>query len=400
MTPSEPAGEHPVADRVRRAIADESVGSERLYVGLAELGGIGDINVSSGRATVTVTLPVPSRAIQEEIEGDFRRAVLGVDDVTGVECVWDACAADPGTGVDIASDVKNVITVASGKGGVGKSTVAVNLAVALADAGAEVGLLDADVYGPNAPAMLGLSDQTPDATRADEIRPRTAHGVSVMSMGFIVGEEDPVIWRGPIVDEFLKQLFDDVQWGELDYLIVDLPPGTGDTHLTMVQYLPVTGAIVVTTPQQVAVDDAKRGLRGFARYDVPILGIVENMSRFECPNCEAVHEIFDSGGASELSAAFDVPVLGRLPLDSAVGTLEADEEDDELPGISVPGLGRLQLPRTREEREEKSAADPIAVRDGGGEARAAFEEITARTAARVNHLATTVLQDDESEAKR
>ena len=165
----------------------------------------------------------------------------------------------------------------------------------------DVGLLDADVYGPNAPAMLGCTDSTPATTAGDEIVPREARGVSVMSMDFIVGEDDPVIWRGPMVHKVITQLLETVDWGPRDYLVLDLPPGTGDTQLTVLQTMPLTGALVVTTPQAVAVDDARRGLRAFARYDVPILGIVENMSDFRCPDCGAVHEIFGDGGAAGLA---------------------------------------------------------------------------------------------------
>jgi ATP-binding protein involved in chromosome partitioning len=261
--------------------------------------------------------------------------------------------------------------------------------VALADAGASVGLLDADVYGPNAPALLGLGERKPDATFEDTIVPREAHGVRAMSMGFVVEEDDPVIWRGPLVDDFVKQLFDDVEWGALDYLVVDMPPGTGDAQLSLVQHLPVTGAVIVTTPQAVAVDDARRGLRGFANYEVPVLGVAENMAGFECPDCGSSHDIFDDGGARRLAEEFGVPVLGQIPIDPAVGTLSTEDEGETERGIRVPGLGRFQLPRTREERDGANALDPMVVREDGGEARTALRLLASRTAARVNELATS-----------
>jgi ATP-binding protein involved in chromosome partitioning len=283
--------------------------------------------------------------------------------------------------------VKNVVAVSSGKGGVGKSTVAANLAVALADAGASVGLLDADVYGPNAPTLFGLDGGAPAASIEDQMVPREAHGVKVMSMGFIADEDEPVIWRGPIVDEFVKQLFGDVSWGELDYLIVDLPPGTGDVQLSLVQHLPVAGAVVVTTPQEVALDDAARGLTGFARYDVPILGVVENMAGFVCPDCGEETDVFGAGGGDTLGEEFDLPVLGRVPIDPAVGTLDSGEEPPKPPGVSIPGIGRLQLPRTREEREGGGRLPPTALREDGGETREQLLRAATRVAARVNQAA-------------
>ncbi|MEM4781657.1 MAG: Mrp/NBP35 family ATP-binding protein [Halalkalicoccus sp.] len=377
------------ADRVRDALIECEIGRDVLFAGLSDLDGIGSIDIDDHTAIVTITLPVPSAATRTLIEGEIRDAATHVDGVSTVDCRWAASAADRGERVDLIPDVKNLIAVASGKGGVGKSTVAVNLAVSLADAGARVGLLDADVYGPNAPQLLGLSERTPDATLEDRIVPREAHGVHVMSMGFIVGEDDPVIWRGPLVDDFIKQLFDDVDWGELDCLIVDLPPGTGDAQLSLVQHLPIAGAVIVTTPQPVAVDDARRGLRGFRRYDVPILGIVENMSSFSCSDCGASHEIFGTGGAAQLSEEFSIPVLGRIPLDGAAGTLSSSGEVSDQTGIAIPGFGRLGLPQTREEREGGTSLPPIALRENGGETRNAMTLTATRAAARINALGTS-----------
>jgi len=287
-------------ERVLDAVADAGVGADELFGGLADLDAVA-VDVAGSVAHLAVTIPVPASTVRDRLEDGLRAAVARVDGVDDVEVAWRPNVADPGQRVDILPDVRNVVAVSSGKGGVGKSTVAANLAVALADAGASVGLLDADIYGPNAPSMLGLGDGSPATTPDARIVPREAHGVRVMSMDFVVDEDDPIIWRGPMVDDVPKQLTGDVEWGELDYLLVDMPPGTGDAQLTLVQYLPVAGAVVVTTPQSVAVDDARRGLRAFARYDVPILGIVENMSDFRCPDCGAVHEIFGDGGAAGLA---------------------------------------------------------------------------------------------------
>ncbi|MFB6154392.1 MAG: Mrp/NBP35 family ATP-binding protein [Haloferacaceae archaeon] len=376
------------------ALRAAGVGREPLFDDVVSVGGVGDVTAQGGTVTVPVTLPTPSSSTRRGLEREIRAAAGDVDGVDGVEVTWEPSAADPGERVEFIPDVKNVVAVGSGKGGVGKSTVATNLAVSLADAGADVGLLDADVYGPNAPSMLGLGDTKPDATSDDVMVPRSAYGVKAMSMGFVVEEDDPVIWRGPLVDDFVKQLFDDVAWGSLDYLVVDLPPGTGDAQLSLVQHLPVTGAVVVTTPQAVAVDDARRGLEGFANYQVPILGVAENMSGFECPDCGSVHDIFDAGGARDLAAEFEVPLLGQIPIDPGVGTLSTGDDDDP-PGIRVPGLGRLQLPRTREERERPNTLEPMAVREDGGEARRALRALATRTAARVNALAASEFFEGE-----
>ena len=372
--------------RVARALAEAAVGRDAFYRPLHELGGFGPVRVERGTAVVHVTLPIPSSDVRANLEREIRDAVEGDDGVDDVETAvvrFEPRVPDLGERVDLIPDVKHVIAVGSGKGGVGKSTVATNLAVGLSATGADVGLLDADVYGPNAPQMLGLGERSPNATLDDRMVPREAHGVRVMSMGFITDEEDPVIWRGPIVDEFVKQLFGDVEWGALDYLVVDLPPGTGDAQLSLVQHLPVTGAVVVTTPQGVAVEDAQKSLEGFARYDVPVLGIAENMAGFQCPDCGTEHDLFDAGGADRLGDEFEIPVLGRVPVDPAVGQLDGDDPQQP-PGVSIPGLGRLQLPRTRAERERPASNDPIIVRDGGGETRAALEDLATRTAARVN----------------
>ncbi len=213
-------------------------------------------------------------------------------------------------------NAKYNIAVASGKGGVGKTTVSVNLAVSLAKTGAKVGLLDADIYGPNIPMMMGVDDKL--GTRNNKIAPLSRYGVEMVSVGFISQGDTAIIWRGPLVGRMIQQFLQDVDWGELDYLVIDLPPGTGDAVLTLTQSLPLTGAIVVSTPQDVAMADAKKGINMFKKVEVPILGIVENMSYFVCPHCDKRTEIFDHGGGKKTSRKFKIPFLGEIPLDTKV----------------------------------------------------------------------------------
>jgi ATP-binding protein involved in chromosome partitioning len=212
--------------------------------------------------------------------------------------------------------VKRVIAVSSGKGGVGKSTVAVNLAVALAQSGARVGLLDADIYGPNIPMMMGVTK--PPEQQDNKIRPAESHGVKLISMGFFVPEETAVVWRGPMVHTAIQQFFRDVLWGELDYLLVDLPPGTGDAQLTISQLVPLCGAVTVTTPQEVALHDVRKGLMMFQKVNVPLLGIIENMSFYVCKHCGERSEIFSHGGGERAAQKLGIPFLGRIPIDPAI----------------------------------------------------------------------------------
>ena len=215
------------------------------------------------------------------------------------------------------ANARNVIVVGSGKGGVGKSTVAVNLALALHAEGLKVGVLDADIYGPSVPTMLGLSGK-PDSPDGKSITPMCAYGIETMSIGFLVGDDTPMIWRGPMVTQALTQLLRDTRWGDLDVLVVDLPPGTGDIQLTMAQKIPVAGAVVVTTPQEVATMDARKALRMFEKVDIAVLGLVENMAAHRCSNCGHVEHIFGKGGAEWMSGQYGVPVLGSLPLEIGI----------------------------------------------------------------------------------
>ena len=220
-------------------------------------------------------------------------------------------------GLSPSSRVKNVIAVGSGKGGVGKSTTAVNLALALHADGAKVGILDADVYGPSIPTMLGLSGK-PDSPDNKSIEPMRAFGIEAMSIGFLVDAETPMIWRGPMATSALTQLFTDTLWGDLDYLLIDLPPGTGDIQLTLAQKIPVAGALIVTTPQDIATLDAKKALKMFQKVEVPVLGIIENMALHVCSNCGHEEHLFGEGGGQRMAAQYGVPLLGSLPLDIAI----------------------------------------------------------------------------------
>ena len=217
---------------------------------------------------------------------------------------------------DLIPNVKHVIAISSGKGGVGKTTVAVNLSVALSLAGAKVGLMDADVYGPNIPMMMGVP--TPPQQEDGKIKPAEGHGVKVISMGYFVPEETAVVWRGPMIHTAIQQFFRDVIWGELDYLLVDLPPGTGDAQLTLSQLVPLCGAVTVTTPQEVALHDVRKGMMMFQKVNVPLLGLIENMSYFVCGHCGERTEIFSHGGGERAAEKLGIPFLGRIPIDPAI----------------------------------------------------------------------------------
>lgn len=213
--------------------------------------------------------------------------------------------------------VRNAIAVASAKGGVGKSTVSINLALSLARMGARVGLLDADIYGPSIPLMMGVQE-TPELNDADRMVPVVKHGIALMSIGFVAGEGMPVIWRGPLLAQALQQFISQVEWGELDYLVIDLPPGTGDVVLTLSQTVALSGAVIVTTPQDVALQDVERGIAMFDKVDIEVLGVVENMSYYLCPNCGERHEIFSHGGGRQAAQRLEIPFLGEIPLHAAI----------------------------------------------------------------------------------
>ncbi|WP_376788666.1 Mrp/NBP35 family ATP-binding protein [Thermoflexus sp.] len=295
-----------------RRVIDPELGRD-----IVSLGMVRDVQVEGDRVSLTVVLTTPACPLTERIEADIRAALQALPGVRAVDLRLSAQVPAHARLQTIEGlSIKNIVAVGSGKGGVGKSTVAANLAVALAGMGAVVGLMDADVYGPNIPEMLGVS-RIP-APRDNKILPAVAYGVRVMSLGFLLPPDQPVIWRGPMLHSAVRQFLTDVDWGLLDYLVVDLPPGTGDAAISLAQLAPVTGAVVVTTPQGVALSDVGRAVRMFERLEVPVLGVVENMSGFVCPHCGNVTEIFGKDGGRRLAERMGVPFLGSVPLDPRV----------------------------------------------------------------------------------
>lgn len=312
--------------------AIKPVNDPEIGRGLVELGMIPDVAIDGRNVVIHIELTTPACPLRGKIEEDVRNALATIPDLGEVDFKWTSRVRASGGGRTDAQPikgVKNTIAVASGKGGVGKSTVAVNLAVALAKAGAKVGLLDADVYGPSIPLMMGTHDKP--MMRNQKIIPLEAHGVHLMSIGFILDAEKALIWRGPLVAQLITQFLNDVDWGDLDYLVIDLPPGTGDVQLTLVQKIPISGAVIVTTPQDVALADAVKGLKMFEEVKTPILGIVENMSGFACPSCGEVHDIFGSGGGERTAAAHEVALLGKIPIEALV----REDGDTGQPTVSV-----------------------------------------------------------------
>ncbi len=288
-----------------------------LHRDLVTLDMIKDLAVDGGTVRFSVVLTTPACPLRTQIEQEVRAAVMALPGVDEVAINMTAnVAADPRVRGHLEIPVRNTIAIASGKGGVGKSTLSVNLAIALSHLGAEVGLLDADIYGPNIPMMLGLRGMPPP--REDKMVPAEGYGLKVVSMGFLVPPDQPVVWRGPMLHSALRQFLIDVDWGPLDYLVVDMPPGTGDVQLSLAQSVPLTGGVIITTPQDVALADARKGLATFTKLDVPVLGIVENMSYFLCPHCGERTDVFSHGGGREAAEDLGVPFLGEVALDVAV----------------------------------------------------------------------------------
>ncbi len=292
-----------------------------LQKSLVELNMIRNVKIDNGAVSFTLVLTTPACPLREFIVEDCQKAVKQLPGVE--EVVVDVTAETPQqkslpdrTGI---GGVKNILAISSGKGGVGKSTVAVNVAVALAHTGAKVGLIDADIYGPNAPSMLGLENakvMVQKGKQGDVLEPAFNHGVKLVSMGFLIDPDQPVIWRGPMLNGVIRQFLYQVEWGELDYLIVDMPPGTGDAQLTLTQAVPMAGAVIVTTPQNVALLDSRRGLKMFQQMGVPVLGIVENMSYFIPPDLpDRQYDLFGSGGGEKTSKELGIPLLGCIPLE-------------------------------------------------------------------------------------
>ncbi|MGH9240436.1 MAG: Mrp/NBP35 family ATP-binding protein [Vicinamibacterales bacterium] len=293
-----------------RAVVDPDIRRD-----IVTLGFVKDLSIDSGRVAFTIELTTPACPVKEQLREQATNAVRAVSGVSQVDVRLTAnvrSALAPETGRPPLPGVKNVIAVGAGKGGVGKTTVAVNLALALAKCGSRVGVLDGDIYGPNIPLMLGLNTQL--TTDGKQIVPAEKYGLQVVSIGFLTQDDAPIIWRGPMLHGAIQQFFREVAWKDLDYLIVDMPPGTGDVALSMSQTVPVVGSIVVTTPQQVSLSDSRRAVRMYQKLNIPPIGIVENMSYYQCTNCHHEADIFGHGGGEALAAELQVPFLGRLPI--------------------------------------------------------------------------------------
>ena len=309
-------------DEVREALGH--VEDPELHRDLVSLGMVKDIGVQDGKVAVTVELTTPACPLCGKIQEDCERALRALPGVTQVEVTIAARTRGSKSGSAEAKDllpgVKNVVLIASGKGGVGKSAVAINVAATLAQRGARTGLLDADIYGPSIPTMMGVQKK-PQVIRVEDkekMVPVPAHGVGLMSIGFFLDPAQAVIWRGPMLHKALSQFLEDVHWGEMDYLIVDVPPGTGDVHISMAQLIKAAGAVLVTTPQTVALADVVRGRNMFRSVGIPVLGLVENMSTFICDGCGKEHHIFSKGGGQRAAAQLEVPFLGEIPLITAI----------------------------------------------------------------------------------
>jgi ATP-binding protein involved in chromosome partitioning len=318
--------------RALGTVKDPDLGRDLVSLGMIE-----NLAIDGDAVSFTVVLTTPACPLKGKIESDCRRAVLAVPGVREATIKMDArvVASRGARGKPSIPNVRNVVAVGSGKGGVGKTTVAVNLALALSEAGARVGILDADVTGPNVPLMIGAHGEP--RSRNNKIEPLMSYGVKVISIAFFVPEGQPVIWRGPMVGGAIQQFFNDVDWGELDYLIVDLPPGTGDASISLAQLVPLSGVVIVSTPQDVALLDAMKSLTMFQKLEAPIIGIVENMSYFVCPHCNERIDIFGHGGAERAAERLNVPFLGQIPInpeiragaDDGVPILRANPEGQE-----------------------------------------------------------------------
>ena len=315
---------------------------------------IKDISVDGDSASVSVVLGFPAGGYHETLATKLKELLESIDGISTarVEVTTRVSAHSAQKGVKHIEGIKNILAVASGKGGVGKSTTAVNLALALSAEGANVGILDADIYGPSQPRMLGVSGK-PESPDGKSLEPMNSYHLQAMSIGFLIDEETPMIWRGPMVTQALQQLLNDTNWKDLDYLVVDLPPGTGDIQLTLAQQVPVSGAVIVTTPQDIALLDARKGLKMFEKVEVPVLGVIENMSIHICSECGHEEYIFGQGGGERMSEQNNTDFLGALPLDMRI-------------------------------REETDAGKPTVVADPDSRISQIYREISRRTAARLS----------------
>jgi ATP-binding protein involved in chromosome partitioning len=319
----------------------ESFVEPYLQQSLGEASALRALELQPGRVLAKIELGFPTIGYAHSLQAALQRHLSGAgftDELT-LELSSRIVPHAVQRSLKPLAGVKNIVAVASGKGGVGKSTVAVNLALAWAAGGADVGILDADIYGPSQPLMLGLSGQRPSSPDGKRILPLKAHGLAAMSIGFLVDPAQAVVWRGPMVTSALTQLLGETEWGDLDYLVVDMPPGTGDIQLTLAQRVPVAGAIIVTTPQDIALADARKGLAMFEKVSVPVLGVIENMSIHVCSNCGHAEHIFGSGGGARMASEYGVPLLGELPLDARIQR----EADGGCPSVVAdPASARAQ----------------------------------------------------------
>jgi len=305
---------NPTEERVRALL--ETVIDPHTGQSLVAGGAVKGVGVSANKVAVEIVLGYPAQTFADTLAEHVRAVLQAEPSIASATVSVSSRVLAHKVQKDLTPlpNVRNIVAVASGKGGVGKSTTAVNLALALVAEGAKVGVLDADIYGPSIPRMLGVSGK-PDSKDGQHLEPKLAHGVQTMSIGFMIEEDTPMIWRGPMVTQALTQLLNETNWVDLDYLIIDLPPGTGDIQLTLCQRVPVSGALIVTTPQDIALLDAKKGLKMFEKVEVPVLGIVENMALHTCTQCGHTEHIFGSGGGERMAQEYSVPLLGSLPLD-------------------------------------------------------------------------------------
>jgi ATP-binding protein involved in chromosome partitioning len=334
---------------------------------LVSLNMIEDLVIDGGRISFTIILTTPACPLKTRIENEARAAVISIKGVKTVDIKFESNVPSDGRSRGLMQlPIRNAIAIASGKGGVGKSTVAVNVAVSLAQTGARVGLLDADIYGPNIPTMMGVVSLPPPTK--EKLTPAEAYCVKLMSIGFLVKPDQPLIWRGPMLHSAIRQFLSDVEWGELDYLIVDLPPGTGDAALSLTQSLPLSGGIIVTLPQLVSLEDARRGMEMFRQLNVPILGVVENMSYLELPDGSRM-DIFGTGGGEQLAKEGKVPFLGTIPIDAKVraggdnGRPVIIEDPKSPAANALRSIAEVIAAKISVAALEKNAAIPITILD-------------------------------------